>query len=100
MADSVKADVQLVYNIPLSDGYDSTTRTLTLDTDESSLSSALMERAKLFAAQIETNYPALLQPTGWRDDNETASAFSIVGGSGSIEVKAVYKQEVIIDREG
>lgn len=98
MADTVKSGVQLVYNIPLSDGLENTTRSLTLETDESSLSSALVNRATLFASQIEADYPALLQPTGWRDDNETASAFSIVGGSGAIEVKAVYKQEITIDR--
>ena len=99
MAETVKTGVSINYSIPLVDeGNNATVRSLTIDTTDASLTPALMERATLFANQIETDYPSLIQPTNWRDDDDSETAWSIAGGSGAIEVKLTYKQEVTLDR--
>lgn len=101
MADSIKTGVSINFSIPLVSADDNATvRSLTIDTDDASLSPALLSRATLFANQIETTYPALLQPTNWRDDDDAETAWSIAGGSGAIDVKLTYKQEVLLDRSG
>lgn len=98
MAETVKSGVTLNFVIPLTNSSGAAAeRSVTIDTDAVSLTPAIKDTALEFAGVIE-QYPALLQPTGWRDDDTAESAWSIAGGSGAVIAKAIYKQEVTFDR--
>lgn len=101
MADSIRSGVSINYSIPLTDADgNATVRSLTIDTEDGQLSPELLGRATLFASQLETTYPSLIQPTNWRDEDDAEEAWSITGGSGAIEVKITYKQDILVDRSG
>lgn len=99
MADITKTGVTVNFSIPLVNAQgDQTVRSLTVDVNDDSISSALKGRATLFASQLETDYPGLLQPLGWRDSDIAEEAWSLSGGSGAVDVKISYKEEVTLDR--
>lgn len=99
MADVTKTGVSINYSIPLVNAQgEQTVRSLTVDVGDASITSALKGRATLFASQIETSYPEFLQPLNWRDSDIAEEAWSLAGGSGAIDVKISYKEEIAVDR--
>lgn len=91
MADSVRAAYSASFDI----AYEDTDRTRSLTADfinVASLSEA-RTRANTFGQALVNTYTTLVQPSGWRDDDDEENIYVI----DNVQSKVVYKQEILID---
>lgn len=94
MADTIKETHTCNWDLTLQRGNDTTNRSISFDIENTALRPDIKDAMRdNLIPSLTSGMSKLIQPTGWRDNDETEEEWTCTG----VEVKLVSKTETTLD---
>lgn len=95
MADTIKETHTCNWNLTLQRGNDTANRSITFDIENTALRPDIKDtmRDNIIPSLVGGGLSTVIQPTGWRDNDDTEEEWTCTG----VEVKLVSKTETTLD---